>query len=73
MIINDIQLKEFVELTLIYIFRSETKNGIDDVETDNSLNTSKRIYDINGKCLPATSLDELPSGLYIVNGKKVVK
>jgi hypothetical protein len=23
--------------------------------------------------MPATSLDELPSGLYIINGKKVVK
>ena len=56
-----------------YILEEGTKTGIDDVETDNSLNTSKRIYDINGKRLPATSLDELPSGLYIVNGKKVTK
>ena len=55
------------------IVEEGTKTGIDEVEADNSLNTSKRIYDINGKRLPATSLDELPSGLYIVNGKKVVK
>ena len=55
------------------IVEEGTKTGIDDVEADNSLYTPKRIYDINGKCLPATSLDELPSGLYIVNGKKVVK
>ena len=54
-----------------YLF--PTTNGIDDVEADNTLDTSMRIYDINGKRLPATSLDELPSGLYIVNGKKVVK
>ena len=56
-----------------YILEEGTKTGIDDIETDNSLNTSKRIYDINGKRLPAISLGELPSGLYIINGKKVVK
>ena len=58
------------------ILEEDTTTGIDDVEAvepDNTLNTSKRIYDINGKRMPATSLDELPSGLYIVNGKKVVK
>jgi hypothetical protein len=52
-----------------------TATGIDfaSADADNSLNASKRIYDINGKRLPATSLDELPSGIYIVNGKKVTK
>ena len=58
------------------ILEEDTTTGIDDVEAVepyNTLDTSKRIYDINGKRLPATSLDELPSGLYIVNGKKVVK
>ena len=58
------------------ILEEDTTTGIDDVEAVepyNTLDTSKRIYDVNGKRLPATSLDELPSGLYIVNGKKVVK
>ena len=58
------------------IVEEGTTTGIEDVEaidTDNKLDTSNAIYDINGKRLPATSLDELPSGLYIVNGKKVVK
>ena len=55
------------------IVEEGTTTGIDDIEADNTLNTSNSIYDINGKRLPATSLDELPSGLYIVNGKKVVK
>ena len=50
-----------------------TTTAIDDVEADNTLNTSNAIFDINGKRLPATSFDELPSGLYIINGKKVVK
>ena len=55
------------------ILEEGTTTGIADVEADNTLNTSNSIYDINGKRLPATSIDELPSGLYIVNGKKVVK
>ena len=55
------------------IVEEGTKTAIDDVEADNKLNTSNIIYDINGKRLPATSLDELPSGLYIINGKKIAK
>jgi hypothetical protein len=58
------------------IVEEGTTTGIEDVEaidTDNKLDTSNAIYDINGKRLPAASLEELPSGLYIVNGKKVVK
>ena len=49
-------------------------NAIEDVETDTATpDCSKGIYNINGVRLQATSVDELPSGLYIVNGKKVVK
>jgi hypothetical protein len=55
------------------IVEEGTTTGIDDVEADNTLNTSNAIYDTNGKRLPVTSLDELPSGLYIINGKKIVK
>ena len=47
--------------------------GIDSIEADKKIDTSKGIYNLNGMRMPATSLDELPSGLYIVNGKKVVK
>ena len=47
--------------------------GIKMIETDKTLDTSKGIFNLNGMRLSATSLDELPSGLYIVNGKKVVK
>lgn len=48
-------------------------NGIDRVDAEKSIDTSKGIYNLNGLRMQATSLDELPSGLYIVNGKKVVK
>ena len=49
-------------------------SGIKKVEVDKAVNAaSKGIYTINGVRLQATSLDELPAGLYIVDGKKVVK
>ncbi len=51
----------------------EPVTGIDAVKADNSLDTSKGIYNLNGVRMQTISLDELPSGLYIVNGKKVVK
>lgn len=40
---------------------------------DKTTDTSKGIYNLNGVRMQTTSLDELPAGLYIVNGKKVVK
>ena len=55
------------------IIEEDSTTGINDVEADNTLSTANAIYDTNGKRLSATSLDELPSGLYIINGKKVVK
>ena len=40
---------------------------------DSYIDTTKGIYNLNGVRMQATSMDQLPSGLYIVNGKKVVK
>ena len=49
-------------------------SGIDKVvDTDKTIDTSKGIYNLNGMRMQATSLDELPAGIYIVNGKKIVK
>ena len=48
-------------------------SGISKVEADKTIDTSKGIYNLNGVRMQAKSLDELPSGLYIVNGKKIVK
>jgi GH35 family endo-1,4-beta-xylanase len=47
--------------------------AIDGVKVGKTDNASKSIYNIKGVRMQATQLDELPSGLYIVNGKKVVK
>lgn len=35
--------------------------------------TATGIFDLNGRCLQATTVTELPAGLYVVNGKKVLK
>ena len=49
-------------------------DGIDGIEASESvdIDTSKGIYNISGMPLNVTSLDKLPRGLYIVNGRKVV-
>lgn len=53
-------------------------SGIDDIPCDEANADKNRklegIYTITGVCLPdGTRLSELPHGIYIVNGKKVVK
>ena len=48
-------------------------NSIDKIEADKTIDTSRGIYDLNGMRMSVTSLDALPSGIYIVNGRKVVK
>ena len=48
-------------------------SGIDHVEADLRVDSSKGIYNLNGMRLQAESIDELPHGLYIVDGKKVAK
>ena len=50
-----------------------TDTSIDKIETNKTIDTSKGIYNLQGVRMSAKSLDELPSGLYIVNGKKVIK
>jgi GH35 family endo-1,4-beta-xylanase len=47
-------------------------SGIERIEADRTIDTSKGIFNLQGMRMSATSLDNLPSGLYIVNGKKVV-
>ena len=47
-------------------------SGIDNVETGQDIDISKGIYNLNGMRMRAASLEELPSGIYVVSGKKVV-
>lgn len=48
-------------------------SGIKDVRKDEVTEASKGIYNLNGVRMSATSLDNLPKGIYIVDGKKVSK
>ena len=47
--------------------------SVNNIEADKTIDTSKGIYNLVGIRMQVTSLDELPSGIYIINGKKVVK
>lgn len=47
--------------------------GIDEVENAEEETLEGTIYDMQGRRVNATSLSELPSGIYIVNGKKIKK
>ncbi len=48
-------------------------SGIKDVKKDEVTDASKEIYNLNGVRMSAKSLDNLPAGIYIVDGKKVSK
>lgn len=58
------------------VFAKGVTLGIDNVLQDNELTSNRRakgIYDLNGRKLAAKSVAELPHGIYVVNGKKVVQ
>ena len=46
--------------------------GIGNVEANEKTDASKGIYNLKGMPMMATSLDELPAGIYISNDKKVL-
>ena len=47
--------------------------AIEKTEAANKFDAPKAIYNLSGVRLQATSLEALPAGIYIINGKKVVK
>ena len=49
-----------------------TETSIDGVAGSNTIDDSKGIYNLNGMRMTARSRNELPSGLYIVDNKKIV-
>ncbi len=46
---------------------------VNDVKQDSSIDLSKGVFNLVGMRIQAESFDELPSGIYIINGKKVIK
>ena len=51
----------------------QATSGIKQVEASKTINAQKGIYTLNGTRVQATSIDELPHGIYIVDGKKLVR
>ena len=47
-------------------------SAVESVEAIQTIDTSNGIHNLQGLRLAATSIDQLPAGLYIVDGKKVV-
>ena len=60
-----------MEQTFTNATEFKAKNAFE--ESFKAIDTSKSIYNLNGVRMQATSVDALPSGIYIVNGKKIVK
>ena len=52
---------------------SSVTSGIEVVEADRAIEAPEGIYNLNGVKLSAKSLEDVPHGIYIVNGKKTVK
>ena len=47
--------------------------GISTIKADKAIDTSNGIYNLNGMRMQANSLEELPAGIYIIDGKKVIR
>ena len=54
------------------ILREDDPAGIDDLQQDKALNGAQRIYTLDGRYV-GTSFDTLPSGIYVIKGKKIAK
>ncbi len=48
-------------------------SNIGGIQTDRSDGDTNSIYNLNGVRMPSASPDDLPPGIYIVNGKKLMK
>lgn len=54
------------------ILREDETTGIDDLQQDKALTGAQRIYTLDGRYV-GTSFDTLPSGIYVIKGKKIAK
>lgn len=54
------------------ILMEDETTGIDDLQQDKALNGAQRIYTLDGRYV-GTSFDTLPSGIYVIKGKKIAK
>ena len=67
----DIDMQAMLEQTINVVIGQPLATGIHSATvTDNA---TTRIFTLSGRRVPATSTDNLPKGVYIVNGKKVIR
>ena len=67
----DINMMESLGQVINVVIGQPLATGIHSATiTDNS---TTRIFTLSGRRVPATSTDNLPKGVYIVNGKKVIR
>ena len=67
----DIDMQAMLEQTINVVIGQPLTTGIHSATvTDNA---TTRIFTLSGRRVPATSTDNLPKGVYIVNGKKIIR
>ncbi|MDD6732746.1 MAG: hypothetical protein PUE17_08920, partial [Bacteroidales bacterium] len=67
----DIDMQAMLEQTINVVIGQPLATGIHSATvTDNA---TTRIFTLSGRRVPATSTDNLPKGVYIVNGKKIIR
>ena len=54
------------------ILMEDETTGINNLQQDKALNGAQRIYTLDGRYV-GTSFDTLPSGIYVIKGKKIAK
>ena len=67
----DIDMQAMLEQTINVVIGQPLATGIHSATVAD--NATTRIFTLSGRRAPATSTDNLPKGVYIVNGKKVIR
>ena len=67
----DIDMQAMLEQTINVVIGQPLTTGIHSATVAD--NATTRICTLSGRRVPATSTDNLPKGVYIVNGKKVIR
>ena len=67
----DIDMQAMLEQTINVVIGQPLTTGIHSATVAD--NATTRIFTLSGRRVPATSTDNLPKGVYIVNGKKIIR
>lgn len=62
------------QLTGFSLFDLDSNQAITDIEHATAMPAATlRVYDLNGRRINVNRVDELPQGIYVINGKKVIR